>query len=640
MTRTYHAGLLVLIAACQAAIIRIERSTSGTIVHDLELSPRLGKDGHYISLPDEPYVNCIDILQAEIGPHEQLDAQFCASSGLVAGFLGYRASPRVPWLSASAELAAVDARDALAVYGGGAEPEPVLSFLHVSDVQVRESRATLGGSALSHTLDTVIGTFERDHEQELYSAIMYGAIVETVNAELGLPPDLDRPPPRLMIHTGDAVDSGLASELDQFHAYSDRLQIPWYQAIGNHDVLAFGNLTLRASRDDDEFTGDRCAIGSGRCTCTRIGDLVRELMLVDREPDNCGAPTPLNSAAALAQIPLQRICLDYGVNDDRLVMEPGADLDSIHAFMAAHREPVDRDGTPRRHGIAPDRIRDDYASMPAASMPAASMPAADMPCAIIAGDRPSALHGFDLIAGADTPATRTGYYCFQMVARGRSTPSVWAIVLNTSNDVGAYGSVSADELAWLKTVVANTTQIQRDDLILAFGHHPLYDIYDASVQAELVEALGSDRRMVGYFAGHLHWPGARVVHPEDDHAGAHHFWEILAPAVLTYPQQARQVTVKKMGDLGYFEILSFAPNGEGASMRDLERARAGAERDYCHGRCTGEHPLPPPRSATYARLFFRWPGARGAPDRVALDALYPGPKRASACPRVPDLAPR
>lgn len=630
--RAYLAGLLVLIAACQTAIIRIERSTSGAIAHDLELSPRLGKDGHYISLPAEPFVNCIDLLQAEIGPHEQLDSQFCASSGEVAGFLGYAASPKVSWLTESAELAATHALRVLGAYGGTGAPQPVLSFLHLSDVQIREPRATLGGSEVSHTLDKyVVGSFERDHEQELYSSIMYGAIVETVNAELALPPDRDRPPPRLMIHTGDAIDSGLASELARFHGYSDRLHIPWYQMIGNHDVLAFGNLTVRPPRGTDvtdEDAVDRCASNWERCSCTRVGDLVREFALLDSPPDNCGTARPLRSPRALAQIPLQRICLDYSVSDDRLAMEPRSGQDSIDAFIEAHREPRDQHGEPARHRIAPDAARTDYASAPPAKTP----------CATIAGDRPSVLHGFDLVEPVEPSGAAgkpTGYYCFQMLAGSEATPSVWAVVLNTSNDVGAYGSVSDAQLLWLNRVITDASQIRPDDLILAFGHHPLYDIFDAATQQKLVAALGSDRRMVGYFAGHLHWPDARVVHPEHDRAGAHHFWEILAPAVLSYPQQARQVTIKRMGDLGYFEILSFAPEGTGASMRDLERGRAGAERDACNGKCPGGHPRPPPRNATYARLFFPWPSDVRKSAPTGLDKPHLDPKRASACPRVP-----
>ncbi len=85
--------------------------------------------------------------------------------------------------------------------------------------------------------------------------LVYDAVVKTANAEfcLGNPqyandkncvtfvnhPDPARPAPLAMIHTGDSADTGLQSEFDTFITYTNKLLVPWYQAIGNHDVLAF-----------------------------------------------------------------------------------------------------------------------------------------------------------------------------------------------------------------------------------------------------------------------------------------------------------------------------------------------------------------------------------------------------------------
>jgi 3',5'-cyclic AMP phosphodiesterase CpdA len=47
-------------------------------------------------------------------------------------------------------------------------------------------------------------------------------------------------PPRFVLHTGDAVDAGMFSELFEFLGVAARLEIPFYNAVGNHDNLFFG----------------------------------------------------------------------------------------------------------------------------------------------------------------------------------------------------------------------------------------------------------------------------------------------------------------------------------------------------------------------------------------------------------------
>ncbi len=127
--------------------------------------------------------------------------------------------------------------------------KPLISFFHLSDAQIRDAKVKLGDEAQSRGLDRSIDSFEHDFEQELYIDLVLEAIVVTINRTLERVRSENVAAvswqgivPAFAIHTGDAVDAGTRSELSTFHSILDRLELPWLSAIGNHDVLTFGNL--------------------------------------------------------------------------------------------------------------------------------------------------------------------------------------------------------------------------------------------------------------------------------------------------------------------------------------------------------------------------------------------------------------
>ena len=88
----------------------------------------------------------------------------------------------------------------------------------------------------------IIGGADRHDSLELYG---YGTFLSTVLAVNQLssgtygsyapcPAPL---PPQFAIHTGDAVDASMFSELFQFLAVVNELNIPFLNVIGNHDDL-------------------------------------------------------------------------------------------------------------------------------------------------------------------------------------------------------------------------------------------------------------------------------------------------------------------------------------------------------------------------------------------------------------------
>lgn len=125
---------------------------------------------------------------------------------------------------------------------------PLLSFVHLSDAQLKEELVSLDGPLSVSTYDAIQSSFSRNAELEKQDFAVLLATVLAVNqlarsAEAQRPPgpNCARPlPPRFALHTGDAIDAGMFSELFQFLGVTSRLDVPFYNAVGNHDNLFFG----------------------------------------------------------------------------------------------------------------------------------------------------------------------------------------------------------------------------------------------------------------------------------------------------------------------------------------------------------------------------------------------------------------
>ena len=121
-----------------------------------------------------------------------------------------------------------------------------LRFVWLSDVHIRQREVKLFGKNVSKTMhETIIPYFEHDVVQEGLHWALYLSLIDGINKidrELKLKNEL---PLSFMMHTGDGIDSGTIEELYQFIYVTDRLEIPWFNTIGNHDAAIFGNYTSR-----------------------------------------------------------------------------------------------------------------------------------------------------------------------------------------------------------------------------------------------------------------------------------------------------------------------------------------------------------------------------------------------------------
>lgn len=171
----------------------------------------------------------------------------CAAQMLIKPNLeyGYESEVSIQSYQNKIEDIFIDNKFAL-VTGKSAIPEncdTLFSFIHVSDIQLRDSNIVYFGKKRSKYLDRIkipfvhgepFGAMERGkldtRDEEPYIALI-GAINQAKHR------------PSFVLHTGDAIDAGTMGEMISFIALSNFLEIPWFNVIGNHDIFIMGNLT-------------------------------------------------------------------------------------------------------------------------------------------------------------------------------------------------------------------------------------------------------------------------------------------------------------------------------------------------------------------------------------------------------------
>jgi len=119
-------------------------------------------------------------------------------------------------------------------------PAQMISFGHITDTHITLDDFSLTGNPVLEALldsfgdEVGFGGLDRPKAQERYDVDVLQSFVRTMNAI--------RPPLKLVVHTGDAIDVGTMQELVPFLDEMNRSTVPWFQTIGNHDRLALGNI--------------------------------------------------------------------------------------------------------------------------------------------------------------------------------------------------------------------------------------------------------------------------------------------------------------------------------------------------------------------------------------------------------------
>ena len=459
---------------------------------------------------------------------------------------------------------------------------PLLSFVHISDIQLRDPSVVLTDRRLSKRLDWFerLSSFEYDEDLAFYNQYLFESMVETINAAAGSsPPGQDPDRPSFVIHTGDSIDANVLSELRRFHRVIDRLRIPFFELFGNHDLLVFGNLTPTA---DVANADDR--------TCVPVASLIGD--------QTRWAPN--------------KICVDVHV-------KPCATCTTSDVELVA---------STKGHADARRRFMDELAHR--ATQPVAE-PADLGPAAYCGDTHPKVMytaysraHGFDLGTADNTlGGERLGYYAFVQRLADRRHAVFIALDSEDLEDFhgGNGGHVGHAQLAWLQSVLACVKRSEHaHDLVFVFAHQPLSQISvdDSDARMNLEDTLRSSDNVVGFLYGHNHENALCAdtrLGKDRRPTTCTRFWEIETASLIEFPQEARMIRIKQVGQrLGFLEVSTFSeqladPSSQMARYVNL--ARRGAERDHCvthQARCSEDkRPYRTDGNSTSARLFFKLP---------------------------------
>jgi len=383
------------------------------------------------------------------------------------------------------------------------------------------------------------------------------------------------------------------SELDHFDGLIDRLNIPFFELFGNHDVLFFGNLTPTNTHDNDS-------------NCTPV------LGLLD------------NPGWFVRWLAPDKLCVDQRIVCPKCIGQEGEFVPSLTQELSRqnfmkHLAHVRVDGLAQWDSTA----KWDARALEIAKEAGSGAYCPDTKPKVWATPY-TRDHGFDLGTEDDnTDHRKLGYYAFAASLEA-SKRNVVIIALNTEEledgHGGTRGRIGHQQLAWLKRVLDCVGEEKhKQDLVLVFAHHPLSRI-DVEQQdpnepkRSVSKILDASPNVVGYFYGHSHEHSICGDNREDK---CSRYWEVETASLIEFPQEGRLVRIKKINEgLAFLEVTALRErltSEDNDLARYVRLARRGAERDFCYTRrgsvrCSGDkRPYRTDGRDANARLFFALP---------------------------------
>lgn len=510
--------------------------------------------------------------------------------------------------------------------------QTMLSFVHFTDAQLRDPDALLGNELLSHRLDWLVEqSFEYNRELEFGTMYIMQSLIATINREIhcsdsrndrtdcgklsqtgGANEARNRDEPAFVIHTGDAIDAGLMSELTMFHQLVDRLNAPFFNAVGNHDVETFGNLMPTSDPHSDAACAPVTSIGGAKSSWLRRLPIGHKLCVNARVRCNKGDCEGVRSPQLVVP----------GMGNDPIT-HANARAHFISGFVHAGIEvPVPRSYdwypaiSPESQAAEIDGGKISQADVAEESRRREAEENNRKWCMANVGARTRPwLHGFTQDSrNADSPA----YYAFPSelaeIGDGAGKRNLISVVLDTEDlkeqEAGVMGRIRRNQMEWLSSVLDCA---RPRDLVIVFGHHAI-SMIQTDVKGEFEHLLRAHKpNVIAYFYGHDH--NHQICRDTNRDDVCTQFWEIQTASLLEFPQEARRVKIKYAGrGMGFLEVVAFhenLANGDDDLGRAVARARTAAELDRCRTadvNCSDDHRVyRTDGHDTNARLWFKLP---------------------------------
>jgi hypothetical protein len=395
-----------------------------------------------------------------------------------------------------------DPGDSIA-YSAHSEPRIKLSFIHLSDVQLRDERVYMFRKKLTEFLDYISDGFDHDPDLVFYDHSYYLTLIGVMrlmsnrlyNGEI----------PSFMIHTGDALHMGVVSENYDFIYMANKLRIPWYNVFGNHDFQVYGNLSSKDVGVIDPNMGFQTV--SSRYNFINMHGKGFEIdKQVYFSPDN--AP------------------------DDETTNKTKSVYNGFDRQGAKFLEPGDLE----------ERINKPCKHCPGYYHFEAVKPEGSDPGILV------------IVLDTSTEDFR---FAKGSIYRGKE---VRDSTDKSKRCESTDRSKRCAQLNWLRRVLEQYAE--KDNwMVLAFGHHALNrkSFSDKSYQEIIGLFHNPTYNVVAYFCGHSHehWV---TYHRNHHHPKTFGFWEIKTDAIMEYPKKGSLVNIVST-DEKYWEITlqSFWP---------------------------------------------------------------------------------
>ncbi|HVU03463.1 MAG TPA: metallophosphoesterase family protein [Polyangiaceae bacterium] len=399
----------------------------------------------------------------------------------------------------------------------------LLTFVHTSDAQLKEDQVGLDGPLSVGVYDRINGASQRNRDLERYDFSVLLANVLGINSLAaaggtrapGAYGACAKPlAPSFVLHTGDAVDAGMFSELFEFLTVMRQLDVPFFNAVGNHDTLFFGTFPKGVMRGVDVTL-----------PFVPLGDLDRFLRAHDADAtfDDPSIPyaAMTDHSGTLRDHP--------GLPEPGTPPAPffGSKYSGFDLICPTPPPETDREKAERK-------LRDGRMASP-------SFP----------------------VSGSRLCSDAHGYYGqdFLLPDENGRHRKVRLLVLNTAElgpatlvealEQRSRGSMREEQYLWLASELAGHRE--RDTLFLVAGHHTLGSFYGAE-DGRLRNMLLAEPRVAAYLSGHTHVDALRKF----ERPNGIPLWEDTAGSTLVYPQLAHLVDLleRPNGEL-YLRVRTF-----------------------------------------------------------------------------------